>query len=195
MTWPRLSRILIYAGALVLGVILGLGSLYAGISSSARGVVQNGVWLTDLNTGSTAAGPYTRANVAMYGLLALNRSEAIYYFADRDASGDALSGRCSYVIEGRDPDARWWSITVYGTDGFLMAASKGRFSASSALIARRNDGSFSIALNAQGTGENGLPTGGGEFTMVLRLYNPGPDIQKRPGETVLPQLRRVSCNG
>ena len=84
------------------------------------GGVSDGPWSTSLDTGSSEGGPYLRARIAVHGLLALSREETVYYSALRDSDGADLVGNCSYRLEGRDPPTRWWSITAYGADDFLI---------------------------------------------------------------------------
>src|SRR6202008_3721538 len=111
-------------------VSLALGSAYLGVFSMRGGDAQvsNGAWQTNLATGSSAADPYLRTYIALTGVLALNKSETIYYEANRDSAGEPLDGKCSYRIDGKDPDARWWSITVYGKDHFLLPNPQKRYS-------------------------------------------------------------------
>lgn len=77
--------------AFVVALILGAGSAILLIRSGGLGGdVAVGPWETDLTIGSTQADPYTRARVAVAGLLALNRNETIYFTAHRDDAGDKL---------------------------------------------------------------------------------------------------------
>lgn len=182
-----------YGGAVILGLALGLGSARLAVTGFGGGSVTNGVWSTDLNIGGTEAGMYTRASVAVNGLLALKRSETIYYSATRDANGATLSSSCSYILEGQDPATRWWSVTVYGSDGFLLPEAKGKYSMSKSNVARSGGGTFQIALTRDGSGPNGIPTGSGDFTLTLRLYNPDGSIALAPDKAVLPQLKTGAC--
>ena len=69
---------------------------------------------TNLTAGSAQSNPYQRAFVAIHGLFALNQSEAIYYTATADNDGRrARRSIAAMRSAGRDPDARWWSITAY----------------------------------------------------------------------------------
>ena len=92
--------------------------------------------------GSTGANPYVRAWVAENGLMALNKSEVIYLDAYSDDDANPLVSSCDYIIQGRAPDARWWDITVYDQDGFLIANDQDRYSFSSTDITFEPDGSF-----------------------------------------------------
>jgi hypothetical protein len=189
-----LLKIVLYVGAVALGLALGVGSARLAVSNSLAGsAVENGIWSTDLTIGSSEAGPYTRASIALNGTLALKRSETMYYSADSDAEGDTLTSNCNYVLEGRDPAARWWSVTVYDSDGFLLPEANGRFSVSKTSVLRTSGGAFQITLSRDGRGANGIPTGSGDFTMLLRLYNPSPSVEAAPDKATLPKLRKGSC--
>jgi len=129
----------------------------------------------------------------VHGLLALNRNETIYYNAARDSQGNSLAGNCIYRIIGRDPDARWWSITAYGADEYLIANRAHRYSVSKDSIVRRGDGTF-VAIASRGqAGANWIPVGDGRFSLTLRLYNPGAAVRENPGGVNLPSIARTSC--
>src|SRR5882724_5765490 len=134
----------------VLCVGTGLGLLATWVTvirGTMGGNVSDGPWRTSLYTGSSEGGPYLRAHIAVHGLLALSREETMYYTAASDSEGQALDGRCTYQIEGRDPPTRWWSITAYGADGFLIPNAADRSSVSMNSVARRGDGTFAITLS------------------------------------------------
>jgi hypothetical protein len=179
---------------LVVGIALGLAATWASvIRGTMAGGVSDGPWRTSLYAGSREGGPYLRAQIAMHGLLALNRHETIYYTAARDSDGNVLDGRCLYQIEGRDPPARWWSITAYGADDFLIPNAAERYSMSVNSVARRADRSFVVTLSKGQGGANWIPVGDGPFNVSLRLYNPAPAVAGDPAHVVLPTIRRGTC--
>ena len=134
--------------ALVGGVFLGLLVTWLSVVRGMSGDVASGPWHTNLLIGSAESDPVLRAQVALHGLFALNRGETIYYTAMRDGAGAALDGRCVYALEGRDPPARWWSITAYGADDFLIPNAQGRYAISKTRAPRRADGSFAALSQA-----------------------------------------------
>ncbi len=67
--------------AVIGGSAAGLALTWASVFLTHFGTVRNGPWETSLAVGSAQSGPYLRAYVAVHGLLALNRSETIYYNA------------------------------------------------------------------------------------------------------------------
>jgi hypothetical protein len=188
-----LSRLL---GSIALAIVLGLGSAYVGIFMLRGGdaQVRNGPWQTNMLTGGATADPYLRTFVALTGLLALNKSETIYYEANHDSAGDALDGKCSYRIDGKDPDARWWSITVYGTDHFLLPNPGKRYSVSKTNIVRGADGAFSVRLSTTPDEGNWIATSENGFELTLRLYNPGNSVRERPDAVPLPSITKEACS-
>ena len=185
-----ISRIV---AALVIGIALGLLTTWI-TTGAVSGAISNGAWTTNLNTGSPQSDAYTRARVALHGLFALNRNETIYFTATKDDAGDALSGKCRYEIRGRDPNARWWSITAYGDDDFLIPNPQKIYSVSATNVVRGKDGSFSVAVGGdRATNANWIPAGNGGFSLSLRLYNPGPDVALDPSRAALPSLKRIAC--
>jgi len=185
------------AGTLIVGTALGLAVTWFVTGRGGMGDnVVDGVWKTSLVTGSPQSDPYTRARVALHGLLALNRNETIYYTATEDSDGAKLDGKCRYDIQGRDPNARWWSITAYGSDDYLIPNSGNLYSVSQTSVRRQKTGVFQIAVGgaaAPAESTNWIPAGDGAFSLTLRLYNPGPDVALDPEHAVLPALKKVSC--
>jgi hypothetical protein len=183
-------------GALVLAIALGLGSAYVAARYGAQGdsIVANGPWSTNLAAGGIGADMYTRTFVALTGLLALNKDETIYYGATKDSGGEALDGACTYRIEGRDPDARWWSITVYGSDHYLIDTPTKRYSVSKTSIVRAADGSFVVRASTTEEAGNWVATSPDGFQFTLRLYNPGATVKDNPAGVPLPSIVKEACS-
>jgi len=179
----------------VAGIVLGLLATWITV---VRGVglggdVSDGPWHTSLLTGSSESGSYRRAIVALHGLFALNRGETIYYTATRDDAGGALGGDCTYKIVGRDPPARWWSITAYGADDYLIASPSNLYSVSTNSIARHADGSFVVTVSRNASAADQIAVGDGAFSLTLRLYNPAASVAADPAHVPLPAIRKVAC--
>lgn len=188
----------------MLGWVLGLvGALALGVGSAVwlvtraaneAGWTRNGVWETGREIGTAAADPYSRARVALFGLWALPASEVVYYIARTDATGEPLSVRCRYDIEGVDLPARWWSLTVYRDLHYIDTPAR-RYSRHGADLVRESDGRFHIRLDADGGGVNGLPLGRvpGAITLNLRLYQPTREWLSARQTVALPVIRRTGC--
>jgi hypothetical protein len=180
--------------ALIAGIALGLAATWFSVVRVAiPGGLSNGPWRTNLAAGNSRSDPYTRARVAAHGLFALSSSEAIYFTATRDNDGEPLDGRCVYQVSGRDPDARWWSITAYGPDGYLIPNAAGRYSVSKTTVARELDGTFSIQVGGAGAGANWIPLAPERFSLSLRLYNPSELVALDPVHAALPTIKKVGC--
>ena len=179
---------------LILGTVLGLAMTWAVVfRGDMPGGIADGAWHTNLSVGSAGGDMRTRAAVALHGLLALNRSETIYYTAMTDDSGARLDGGCAYRIAGRDPDTRWWSITAYGADDYLIANPANRYSISKNSVMRDADGGFDAEVSAASRASNWIPVARAPFSLTLRLYNPAPRVAADPVHAVLPKIEKVSC--
>ncbi len=186
--------ILKFLAAVVVGVALGLAvTWFTVIRGTWGGAVSDGPWKTSLTTGSADAGMYQRASVAVHGLLALNRSETIYYTAGTDSDGNALSGACTYALEGRDPPARWWSVTAYGADDYLIPNAAGRYSVSMNSVMRRPGGGFAVIVSKAAAAANWIPVTDGRFSLSIRLYNPDAKVAADPAHVALPAIHKERC--
>ncbi len=179
-------------------LIFGLGSGYVVVARGlSAGNVEVGPWRTSLATGSPKADPYTRARVAVGGLLALAPSETIYFTATRDDAGDPLRAECDYALAGGELPARWWSITAYGADHYLIPNAAGRYSIGQTTAVREAGGRWRARVSASASDGNWIPTGDagarGAFSLTLRLYNPEPAVARDPASAALPSLAREAC--
>lgn len=158
------------------------------------GGYRTGAWTTSTAYGSVDADMYTRARVALFGLLALDKRETMYYQARTDSAGEPLTGNCTYRLEGRDLAAHWWSITAYDADSFLIPNERNVFSFSQTTTAREPDGSFVIRISADPQEKNWLPVMAGEsFDLSARFYNPEAAIYADPTAAVLPVIVKETC--
>ncbi len=188
---PRALKILL---TLVVGTALGLAATWAtAIHANKSAGIGDGPWRTSLFAGSSEGSPYLRAYVAVHGLLALSREETVYYNASTDSEGHTLDGSCSYQIEGRDAPARWWSITAYGADDFLIPNAANRYSVTMNSITRRADGTFAATVSEKQAEGDWIPVAAGRFDLTIRLYNPQAAVITDPGHVALPAVRKVAC--
>src|SRR5688572_12763550 len=90
-TMRRWARYLVCGLA---GAALGIGAAAYSVRAGALGSsARIGPWATGIDFGTADAGAYTRAVVALRGLLALPAREARYYTAAEDDAGRPLEGR------------------------------------------------------------------------------------------------------
>ena len=129
-----------------------------------------------------------RSFVALGGLGALPRIEAIYLTARSDAVGVPLEGSQAYTatLPPRLPAGAFWSLTMYQVEAdgrqFFVPNSLDRFAVgdrSPQLRSNRN-GSYDIFIQTTPpTGErvvNWLPAPPGKFALVWRAYLPKPEL-------------------
>ena len=186
----RGRKLLASTGLATLSLLLGVGSAALSIRLvSRRGAIQVGPWRTSPTVGSSDSGMYERAATATHALFVLNRSETLYYRAHTDDAGVDLDARCDYEIRGRPLDARWWSITAYGGDDFLIPNREKRYSFNMASLAQEPDGSFLIRASARPQPGDWLPLGrSGHVSFAVRLYVPSAEISAHPERAALPSI-------
>ncbi len=193
-----MKRVVTWMSLIALGLLLGLGSALLALNSViSTGWVSNGHWSTSENIGSADAGMYLRAAIAIKGLLGLRRQEVIYFSTAKDSEGRPLVAACDYQLIGSPPKARWWSVTVYGNDNYLIDNPQDRYSASRASLDFEEDGSFILNLSRRPQQGNWIPTASAaadsKFDLTLRLYNPDESVYQNLSGTPLPRVVRVGC--
>ncbi|MHA2035165.1 MAG: DUF1214 domain-containing protein [Promethearchaeota archaeon] len=155
-------------------------------------VIKNGCWRTNRRgEGSKEALRIHRARIAKNAGFGMNRDEAIYWFGEIDSKGSRITYKHKYRIEGRDPDTRWWCITV-NRDGFFIPNKYNRYSYSKTDVKNEEEGSWVIKLSSEEQPGNWIPLGdqSGFFRIVLRCYNPQPSMIENSESVNLPQIIR-----
>lgn len=192
-----LRRILAWIAAVAVGIVLGAASAWATLEIWSKGSGERyGQWTFNRAAGSSAAGPYTRAIIAREGLLALSAREALYFNLTEDQDGRSLSEDCIYELAGREPAARWWSVTLYAEDAYLAQNSDHAHSVDASHVQTGPDGIWRIRIApVRGDAANWLSSRAArrDFSLTLRVYNPQRDF--RADADTLPRLRRSSCAG
>ena len=179
----------------IAGAALGVGAAVWNVRAGAWGSsLSIGPWTSGTDYGSAEAGAYTRAVVALRGLLALPRREARYYNAAVDDAGRPLDGRCRYRISGGSVGGQWWSLTLYDRDGYLVANRPGIFSVASGAMAPSERSRWAIAVAPEPQSGHWLPTGGVErFELTLRVYLPENGGRSNLSRERLPRIQRIGC--
>src|SRR5262249_49419390 len=122
-----------------------------------------------------------RAIVAQAGLGANLPEDAIYPLNLGDQSGRPLDGANKYVLHFEKatlpPVDAFWSVTLYGPEGYQVANSLNRFAVSSWMpFSYGSDGSLDLYLQNDNPGNdkeaNWLPAPKGPFNLPMRLYAP-----------------------
>lgn len=146
--------------------------------------VVNGWGMTPPNWGRNAPdGEYlVRAAKSLGGFITHDQEENIYPATFVDDNGELLSDARRYVLRfaaGGIPPARaFWSITMYGPDFNFVDNPIDRFAIGDRTRDMKldADGGLTIYIQKSAPGgdkdRNWLPSGGGNFHLVLRMYLP-----------------------
>lgn len=206
-----MRRAFAYLAAVVAGCAIGLGSalaltgLWPGASTLAFSDVDVGGWRSDFAIGSKAADPYTRAWVARHGLLALAKSEAVYFTRAADDDGQPLTEACSYRLTTGVMPAGWWSITLYDARSMLPANDDGALSINAGQDSVTRMGDAVVGQGVVATIAPRRPAGrglwissrkAGRFDLTLRLYLPEDALLTDPTAALdPPKIERLRCEG
>lgn len=156
--------------------------------------VTNGAWATNTDNGTAEASALARARVALFGLLALPAKEAMYYRAATDSAGAPLSGNCTYTVSGGELDTRWWSITLYKGEGWLVKNEANRWSVGGNAPVRDANGNWSFTVSPEKAEGLWLPTGRApKFDLTLRAYHPRGALRDDPANAKLPTIKKERC--
>ncbi len=190
-----LSR-LTTASTIALGLIAGLLSGWWAITGGMGGESYSG-WYGSRVTGSTDAGPWLRARVAISGLLALNRSQAVYFTRKTDDSGEPLREACRYRVTGGALPGKWWSVTVYAADNYLPLNDDNALSFDATEVASDALGQWSAILSpTRPQGEAWASTNkAGNFDITLRIYQPEKRAQDDFASIPMPKVTKLGCGG
>jgi hypothetical protein len=192
-----IRTVLLTLATLAIAIGGGAGSVwYALEAQEGVGAATIGSWTAYPNMGAPDADPYSKARAARQGLLALGRAEGLAFFATHDAGGTPLSRKCSYLIEGSTPPARFW--TLYVADRSLRMVDSGhrrKPALQSLAILRNPDNSFVIAIGPDAMPGNWLSVSGdGPMVFVLTLYDTPVAGSIGVEDVELPQVLRTSCS-
>jgi hypothetical protein len=181
------------------GALAGVAAVFAALMllRPLLGRRRNGSWVFDPAVGSAASSATLRAAVSLLLLLALSADEAVYFAAFHDARGAPLRCDRAYRLSvGRMP-ARWWSVTAYGWDSYLMAPAGEEESYSvnsaSAALDARGLAEIALARARPPSARNWIALGAKDapFNLVLRLYHPDAGALERFEALELPRIESV----
>jgi hypothetical protein len=176
---------------------VGLGATWLTLTRGvAFGSLNIGAWSAWPKSGSVDIDPYARATIARTGELPTGMGDGVAFYARGDDARHAFDGRCTFVVSGMTPAARYWTITLYDPDGKLVANAIDRHSFTSDEIVRDSDGSFAITVAPLARPGNWLPTGGVDrFVLVLRLYDTPIGVSTgTTKEGPMPAITRKGCS-
>jgi hypothetical protein len=182
---------------LLLAAAIGLGATWLTVTRGvAFGAVTIGAWTAWPKSGSVDIDPYARATIARTGELPVGTGDGVAFYARTDDAGNSFDGRCTFTLSGMTPAARYWTLTLYGLDGRLVANTLDRHGFTSAEVMRDVNGRFAIGVAPRARPGNWLPTGGIErYVLVLRLYDTSVGVATRNAkEGPMPAITRKACS-
>src|ERR1700691_2573949 len=130
---------------LLIAAVLGLGATWFTMTRGvAFGAMTIGAWTAWPKSGSVDIDPYARATISRTGELPIGTGDGVAFYAHTDDAGNAFDGRCSFVVSGITPAARYWTLPLYDQQGRLVANAIDRHGFTSAEILRDSTGRFAI---------------------------------------------------
>jgi len=158
---------------LLLASSIGLGATWMTSTRGTNfGAIAIGAWTARPRTGTSDIDPYARASVARSGELPIGTGDGVAFVAATDDKGRTLDGRCDVVVSGTTPAARFWTLTLYDTQGQLVANTLQRYGFTSQEIVRGSAGNFEVRIASRARAGNWLPTAGlDKYLLVMRLYD------------------------
>ena len=181
----------------LIAAAVGLGATWLTLTRGvAFGSLNIGAWTAWPKSGSVDIDPYARANIARTGELPTGIGDGVAFYAHGDDARNSFDGRCTFLISGMTPAARYWTITLYDPEGKLVANALDRHSFTSDEIVRNNNGNFAITVAPLARPGNWLPTGGvDKFVLVLRLYDTPIGVSTgTTKEGPMPSVVRKGCS-
>jgi hypothetical protein len=181
-------RKLVYAAlAVVGGIVIGIGSAAMRLSGAGSiPVTGNNAWQElDPASGNDLL-PYSIGRYLASGQVP--PSFSIRQFTrTRDEEGNALRGDCAYVLEGKVPAARWWTLAATDEDGRVV-------SPKSVVVAgqafRDAEGTMRVSFAPWPVSGNWVHVTSGTYAMMLSLHDGQDDDEK---SLTLPVVRKGRC--
>lgn len=190
-------RILLFILAVAaFGISLGGASAWYSIQTiHGFGAIRSGPWTAFPFAGQSEVDPYTIAKSVADGSVPIGATEGLAFEAVTDSGGEALQMSCDYVLEGKTPPSKLWTLVAYDRNGEVaQAAPGGRTSLYSGAILRFPDDSFRISIAERPQPGNWIGMSGqGSFRLVLRLYDTPITANSGLISTTMPQISRGDC--
>lgn len=193
-------------GVILLAALLGGGAAFMELRAvrlDSDMMIKNGCWQVNPKM-DLKQNDKQRAHIAVKGLFALRESEVLYFIASQDSDGEPLSSDHDYELVGVEPNARYWSYTMYGKDYFLIPNESKVYSfnlddlsyiAQDTLnpeISINSQKAYSIAISSDAKAGNWLPSGQeDQFHILLRMYNPAPEVYNDLERVTLPTIKKI----
>jgi len=157
-------------------------------------------WSYTTNIGTYGYDYLARAAVAQGGLAANLPEEAVYPKAQFDSDGQPLSGANRYTMHfdsgNLPPVDAFWSLTIYNATTYMLVPNPiDRYSIGDRTtgLMYNPDGSLDLYIQRNspaGNESNWLPAPDDQFYLILRMYQPRPDVLN--GTYRIPPVKRIT---
>ncbi len=181
-------RKLLYAGlAVVGGMALGLASAINQLNQAGESpVVGSENWIELDPAAANSVLPYSLGRFLGSGQVP--PSFSIRQFTRlRDEDGNALRGDCAYVLEGRIPAGRWWTLAATDGDGRVVSSNS---VVVSGQVFRNAEGVVRVSFAPWPVSGNWVKVDSGTYQLVLALHD---SLDEEDKPVTLPVVRKGSC--
>ena len=119
--------------------------------------------------------------------------QTLYFIANTDSEGKTLNTGSDYQIEGAELPCGSWSIAVYADDRLVRSDTNGGY-LTKAMVNRTVGEKCQACISSAGKrDERCIQTGPGnnEMSIVLRIYNPSPELMEDVNNIELPVIAKI----
>jgi hypothetical protein len=175
----------------LLAIAIGIGGGYASAAYSLRSAAERGVpgnthWKELDASEELGLLPYAAGRFLANGQLPPPVSVR-QFFRRADEDGSTLRGDCAYVLEGKVPPARWW--TVAATDSSLRSLNANTVAVAGQTFAAA-DTSMRIIFSPSPAPGNWIKVPDQTYQLVMTLHDP---TDEQDTDLALPTVRKGRC--
>jgi hypothetical protein len=165
---------------ILLGIIFGWASAMQGLNSAGLQSVKNGNgWQEWQVSGHDRMLPYSLGHFLGEGQLPPPKSVR-YYQRSVDDDGNTLRGDCAFLIEGKIPPARWWSIAAGRSQNASLSAGL--------AVLEKNNNFKAVASRLPASGNWIVPEDQSSYTLTYVLSEVASDVAVE-----LPHVKKMGC--
>lgn len=153
--------------------IFGIGAAWIALEGELKfDRINLGQWKIWPTAGEISANPYIKAYLARKGTLWMGVSEGLMFVADKDTDHATFNSRCDYILEGKIPRGRLWTLTAQTTARDVDNPDLSVSYITSADAVWEEDGQLIVTVSRGARPGNWLEVGNeGDFRLVLRIYD------------------------
>lgn len=155
----------------------------------SNGKRQNGIWKYTVSQQPE----YKNFLLASRGVLGGTNEQSLMFMTNVSSDGKILKTGAKYRITGNSIPSSNWSLTAYHSD-YLIPGEMQKYCVTNTSVKTNENGTWEAFLtpDAMDT-ENWIYSGkeGDDLVLVLRVYNPTPDVIENMDELNLPEIEKL----